>query len=289
MSDILQPCPRFGTAGLSNSFHTQGFKGVGQVPGYLAGFGLNAFEYQCGRGVRLAEKTADTLREKGVQGDILYSLHAPYYISMSGMVEEKRLGSLRYFMQSAQAVRMLGGNRVIFHAGSAGKQPREEAQAKARDTLARARAALDEAGYEDILLCPETMGKVGQLGTLEEVLDLCKSDPRHVPCIDFGHLNARTQGGIATKRDYADILDAIGEALDSQRARSFHIHFSRIEYSAGGEKRHLTFEDTTYGPDPQPLLELIAERKLTPVIICESDGTQAEDAQTMMNIYNSLI
>lgn len=289
MSAGKHPRPRFGTAGLSDSFGAQGFKNIKQMPGYMQSFQLDAFEYQCGRGVRLAEATALVLATDGGAAGIQYSLHAPYYISMSGMDEEKRMGSLRYIKESAAAVRMLGGNRVIFHAGSCAKQSREEALEKARDTLAHARRALDEEGFEDIILCPETMGKINQLGTLEEVLAMCGDDPRHIPCIDFGHLNARTQGGIATKEDFAAILDSIGERLGSERASNFHVHFSKIEYSGGGEVRHLTFKDELYGPDWRFFIELCAERQLGPVVICESDGTQTEDAKQMMDYYNQLI
>ena len=188
-------------------------------------------------------------------------------------------------LQSAALCRALGGRRVIFHSGSCGRQSREAALEKALDTLKRAQDALDEAGFAEIILCPETMGKIGQLGTLEEVLALCGVDRRITPCIDFGHLNARTLGGIRSKADYAAILDRIGEALGDARARQFHVHFSRIEYSKGGEKRHWTFAETQFGPEPQPLMELLAERGLAPVIICESAGTQAEDAQTMQRMY----
>ena len=201
--------------------------------------------------------------------------------------EEKRLGSVRYLLQSAEVCRALGGKRIIFHSGSCGKQSREAALEKALDTMRRAVEALDEAGYGDMTLCPETMGKIGQLGTLDEVLALCGVDKRITPCIDFGHLNARTLGGIQSRADYAAILDRMGEALGDERARRFHVHFSRIEFSAGGEKRHWTFAETQFGPEPQPLMELLAERRLEPVIICESAGTQAEDAQAMQRMYEA--
>ena len=212
----------------------------------------------------------------------------PYYISMSSLEEDKRLNSVNYLLQSAAVCRALGGQRVIFHSGSCGKQSREAALEKALDTLRRAQTALDEAGFSDITLCPETMGKIGQLGTLDEVLELCKVDERITPCIDFGHLNARTLGGIASKADYAAILDKVEAALGGARAKRFHVHFSRIEYSAGGEKRHWTFAETQFGPEPQPLMELLAERDLEPVIICESAGTQAEDACTMQRLYGEV-
>lgn len=279
--------PRFGTAGQNDAYRTA-HKDSLEIPQYIASFGLDAFEYQCGRGVRLSPGLAGALAAGGRQHGITYSLHAPYYISMSSMDEQKRINSLRYLRESAAAVRALGGRRVIFHSGSAGKQSRDDALAKAKDTLAKAQAMLDEEGFDEIILCPETMGKVGQLGTLEEVLALCALDKRITPCIDFGHINARTRGGIKTKADYAAILDTMQNRLADDRARFFHVHFSKIEYSAGGEKRHLTFDDDIYGPDYRPLLELCRERGLAPVIICESSGTQAEDARTMMECYRSL-
>ena len=277
--------PRFGPAGISDSFAAQGYKTSLDIPAYTAGMGLDAFEYQCGHGVRLAEDKARQMAALAAEKGIVFSVHAPYYISMSSLDEEKRLGSIRYLLQSAQLCRALGGRRIIFHPGSCGKQSRAAALEKALDTLRRGVEALDEAGYGDMTLCPETLGKIGQLGDLDEVLALCGVDERIVPCIDFGHLNARTLGGIRSKADYAAILDRMGEALGDERARKFHVHFSRIEFSAGGEKRHWTFAETQFGPEPAPLMELLAERRLAPVVICESAGTQAEDARTLGQIY----
>ncbi|HIV87932.1 MAG TPA: TIM barrel protein [Candidatus Pygmaiobacter gallistercoris] len=279
---------RFGTAGVAEDFKTLGYKNSFGVPEYLSDYGLNAFEYQCGRGVRLSEESGKKLGALGAAKDIRFSVHAPYYISMSSMEEDKRIGSVRYLLESAAAVRSLGGKRVIFHSGSCGKQSREAALEKALDTMRRAVEAMDEQGFSDIVLCPETMGKINQLGTLDEVLALCKVDDRILPCIDFGHLNARTLGGLATKADFAAVLDRMEEVLQDDRARNFHVHFSKIEYTKGGEKCHLTFADTTFGPDYEPFLELCCQRGLTPTVICESAGTQAADARTMMRYYQSL-
>ena len=272
---------RFGTAGTSDSFAALGYKNSLDIPAYTAEMGLDAFEYQCGHGVRLGLEKAAKMAAEAAARDLVFSVHAPYYISMSSLEEDKRLNSVHYLLQSAAVCKALGGRRIVFHPGSCGKQSREAALEKALDTMRRAQAALDEAGYSDMTLCPETMGKIGQLGTLDEVLALCRVDARITPCIDFGHLNARTLGGIQTKADYAAILDRLEEALGDERARRFHVHFSRIEFSKGGEKRHWTFAETQFGPEPAPLLELLAERTLAPVIICESAGTQAEDARWM--------
>ena len=264
---------RFGTAGTSDSFAAKGYKNSLDIPAYTAEMGLDAFEYQCGHGVRLGLEKAARMAADAAERGILFSVHAPYYISMSSLEEDKRLNSVNYLLQSAAVCKALGGRRVIFHPGSCGRQSRE--------------AALDEAGYAEMTLCPETMGKIGQLGTLEEVLALCSVDKRVTPCIDFGHLNARTLGGIQSKADYAAILDRLETALGDERARRFHVHFSRIEFSKGGEKRHWTFAETQFGPEPQPLMELLAERGLAPVLICESAGTQAEDARAMQAMYRT--
>ena len=165
---------------------------------------------------------------------------------------------------------------------------REAATALAFDTLTKAQAALDENGLGDIIICPETMGKVNQLGTLDEVLALCKIDERLIPCIDFGHLNARDLGYFKTKQEYKTVFDKIENALGYERLCNFHSHFSKIEYTTGGEKRHLTFADTVYGPDFEPVIDLVVQKGCSPTFICESDGTQAEDVKQMKDYYNSI-
>ncbi|MFV0402179.1 MAG: TIM barrel protein [Oscillospiraceae bacterium] len=277
--------PLFGPAGNSQSFGEMGYKSSLQVPEYLVKKGLNAFEYQCGRGVRVSEEMARSLGEKAAESGITLSLHAPYYISLSGTDESKRMASLDYILQSARAVDWLGGDRIVVHSGSASKISREEALLLAKDTLKKAQDMLDREGYGHIHMCPETMGKVNQLGTLDEVLELCTVDERLIPCVDFGHLYARTLGGIKGRDDYAAILDAIQDKLGGERAKHFHVHFSKIAYTGGGEKHHLTFADPEYGPDFAPLAELCAERGVAPFFICESAGTQAEDARSMRLLF----
>ncbi len=281
---------RFGPAGNSDSFKTMGYKNAKGIPEYLTNFGLNAFEYQCGRGVRISE---DSARELGVFAKlkgISMSVHAPYYISLSSTEEEKRLNSINYILQSARAVDAMGGNRIVIHCGSCTKMTREQATDLAKDTIAKAVVALDKEGFSHIHMCIETMGKVNQLGDTDEVLEICSVDDRILPCIDFGHLNARTFGGLKEFSDYKLVFDKIHDKLGMDRLKIFHSHFSKIEYTTkGGEKKHLTFEDTVYGPNFDPIAELTAKLGLTPTFICESDGTQAEDARTMMELYNKAL
>jgi len=278
----------FGPAGTADSFKTMGYRQTAQVPDYLARFALNAFEYQCGRGVRVNPETAEMLGRKAKEAGILLSLHAPYYISLASLEEEKRRNSVDYILQSARAAKMMGASRIIVHAGALSGQSRETALEVAKNTLLTAQQALDAEGLSQIHLCPETMGKINQLGTLSEVLELCKLEERFIPCIDFGHLNARTIGQMNSYEAFAHALDFLENTLGTERGKGFHAHFSKIEYTEkGGEKRHLTFADTVYGPEPSPLLQLLADRGASPTIICESAGTQTEDAQSMKLEYES--
>ena len=277
---------KFGPAGNSISFTKMGYKSSLQVPEYLTVMGLNAFEYQCGRGVNIGTGKATELGIIAKEKGITLSLHAPYYISMSSVDEEKRLNSINYILASARAVKDMGGNRIVVHTGSCGKISREEALILAKDTMKKSLDALDNEGLGDIHICPETMGKVNQLGTLDEVIELCKLDERLIPCIDFGHLNARDLGFFKTKDDYKIVYEKIENNLGIDRLKSFHSHFSKIEYTAGGEKRHLTFEDTVYGPDFEPVMELSAKKNCNNIFICESDGTQAEDSKKMKDYYD---
>ena len=142
-----------------------------------------------------------------------------------------------------------------------------------------------ENGLENLIFCPETMGKLGQIGTIEEVARFCKVDKIYTPAIDFGHINAREFGSLKTEKDYLDRLNFMVDNLGYEKMKHFHIHFSKIEYSAKGEVRHLTFEDNHYGPEFAPLAKALKKLNLEPYIICESAGTQDIDAVKMQKEY----
>ena len=276
----------FGPGGNSDSFYADGKKSTVEAPLWVKQRGLDAYEYEAGNGLTAGDaslkKIGDAAREHGV----LMSFHTPYFISLSGVDPEKRLKSIDYISRSLHAAELLAADTIVIHAGSAAKISREEAMALASDTLYR---NLEVNGDTDIRMGIETMGKVNQLGTLEEVIELCKISPKYHPVVDFGHLNARHIGSYFTDCDsYRAIFDKIATSLGDEYAFNLHCHFSKIEYTGAGEKKHLTFADTVYGPEFEPLAEAIIREGVAPRIICESDGTMAEDALWMKNIYNSL-
>jgi deoxyribonuclease-4 len=274
----------FGPAGNSLSFYAQGNKSTHQAPAWLSQMGLGAYEYQAGNGVRGSDEAFAKIAQEARTHKIKLSLHAPYFISLSGVEQEKRLKSIDYIGQSLHAAEMLGADTIVIHTGSAAKISRAEAMNLARDTLYK---TLETFPNNQIHLGLETMGKLNQLGTLEEVIDLCRMDSALYPVVDFGHLNARENGRFFSCDDYRRVFDAIGSALTDEKARYLHCHFSMIEYTQAGEKKHLTFADKIYGPRFEPLMEALVKDDLAPRIICESDGTMAEDALAMQNCYRA--
>ncbi len=279
---------KFGASGNSLSFYAQGYKHSEQVPDYLTKFELDCFEYSFGRGVNMSQEKAISIGKAFALGNKEISVHAPYFINFANPAEESAEKSYLYVINSAEYARLLGAKRIVFHPASQGKATREDAVALTCERLKILRDKIYALNMQDMMFCPETMGKLGQIGTVEEIAQFCKIDPVYTPCVDFGHVNARENGSLKTVEDYKSRLQYLIAELGYERMKHFHVHFSKIMYSAKGEIKHLTFADTQYGPEFEPLAVALKQLNLHPYIVSESDGTQAEDAQIMKQIYNSV-
>lgn len=281
---------KFGPAGNSDSFSAV-FKSSLDAPAWIKAQGLDCYEYQCGKGVRVSKETAEKLGKKAREAGVSLSLHAPYFINLANPDKDSMRKNNGYVLAACAAADWMGATRVVVHTGALMGRTRREALEIAKRGIKALLAVQAEAGLEHITLCPETMGKINQLGDLEEVLKLCALDESLIPCVDFGHLYARSLGADDGAETFARMLDRMEEVLGLGRARVFHSHFSQIEFTPkGGEKCHRTFTDNGgFGPDPTPLMELVAQRGWSPTFICESAGTQAEDALTMKTLYQSYL
>lgn len=280
---------RFGPSGNSDSFYEQGFKSSSQMPAWLASKGLNAYEYSCTKGVKVGEATAREIGQQAQNNNIFVSIHAPYYINMSSEEEEKRENSKRYIMETLQVAKWMGAKRIVVHTGSTSKLGREKSLELAIQILKETLQMSDAAGYGDISICPEVLGKHNQLGTLEEIMEMCKIDERLIPTIDFGHVHARGLGILNSQEDFETVIDFIENSIGKERTKNIHCHFSRIEFSKGGEKKHWNFSDKEFGPEFKHLAPVLVNRKMEPVIICESRGMMAEDAAEMKEIYYGIL
>lgn len=278
--------PKFGPSGHSESYLSQ-YSATIDMPKWLSEQGLELFEYSFGKGVRLSEKTAKEIGSEASKYNIEISVHAPYFISFASLEQEKVDNSIGYLTSSLRALRHLGGERCIFHTGSEGGKPRVEAYARAKDAFIRALDAIKQEGLDDLIVCPETMGKQAQIGTVEEVIDLCKLGDNVYPCIDFGHINALYGGILKKQDDFQAIIDKMFDGIGEEKTKNMHVHFSKIQYGPKGEIKHLTFEDQIYGPEFDAFADVIVKNNLTPHVLSESAGTQSEDALNMKQLWMS--
>ncbi len=279
---------KFGPSGNCESFYAAGYSHTEEAAVFVKNMGLNCFEYSFGRGVRMTEEKARSIGAAFAKEEVEISVHAPYFINFANPDAEMVQKSYGYVLDSAKVLSLMGGKRVVFHPAAQGKATREAAVALTEDRLKILRDYVYENGMQNLIFCPETMGKLAQIGTVEEITRFCKIDPIYTPCVDFGHVNAREQGSLKTVADYKSRLQYMLDELGYERMKHFHVHFSKIMYSVKGEIKHLTFEDEVYGPEFEPLAIALKDLGLEPYIVSESSGTQAEDAKAMQDIYNKL-
>lgn len=278
---------KFGPSGNSIAFSEAGNKTSEQSAVWVKNLGLNCFEYSFGRGVNMTDERAVSIGNAFKEAGVEISVHAPYYINLANPEEENALKSFNYILDSAKKVQLMGGKRVVFHPASQGKMDRQTAVNLTIERLKRLTDLVYSQGLDDVIFCPETMGKLGQIGTIEEITEFCKLDKIYIPAVDFGHVNARENGSLKTEEDFTNRLQYMIDNLGFEKMKHFHVHFSKIEYTLKGEVRHLTFEDKIYGPEFAPFARAIKKLGLYPYVICESAGTQDIDAVTMQKIYGN--
>lgn len=278
---------RFGVAGNPPHFWDSEFrKDRGYAPAWLRSIGLDALEIQCTYGVRTPDSRAALFREQADEHDIALSIHGPYYITLGTEDPQKRENSLRDLRKSIELAKKVGSRRVIFHPGGAGKD-REGSLVRAIDAL-RVLEVEDEFG--DVELFPEIAGKVGQLGSLEEILTICSEISHAWPCLDLAHLHAREGGSFHVQADYEQMFDRIEAALGTEAFDRLHIHMYPIEWGPKGEVRHISLEGAPWTDEPryEPFLDILAARNLSATVICEAKNSQDIGALTMQAAYRAL-
>lgn len=280
---------KFGPSGNCQWFYDEGNKNSYQAPKWLDSKGLNAYEYAFTRGVKMREDTARQICEQVKQYNIEISVHAPYYINFAGTDEELLEKSYGYILDSLKYLKLMGGKRCIFHPGTCGKLDRPQAFNLLKERMVELVKRVKQAGYGDMYLCPETMGKSMQLGSYQEIAELCNIDDMIIPTIDFGHINSFEQGWLSNSQAFEELIKYYIDNIGFEKTKIMHVHFSKIEYGQKGEIKHLTFDDKTYGPHFENLAPVLKKYNLEPVIICESRDTQAQDAIKMKEIYQNTI
>lgn len=278
---------KFGPSGNDELFYEEGYKTSLEAPKWIKEKGLDLYEYSLARGVNIKPETAIKIGEQAKKWGIEISVHAPYFINFGNPTDEAREKSINYCIDSLKMLRLFGGTKLVVHPGSQLKQTREVAFARALEGIELLVERVYAEGLNDMFICFETMGKSMQLGSVEEIIEICKIDKILMPTVDFGHVNAITQGSLKTEADFERIINLIKTGLGEYRVNNFHIHFSKIEYTAKGEKVHLTLEDKIFGPEFEPLAKVLKKHKISPTIISESKNIMAQDALKLKKIYEN--
>lgn len=276
---------KFGPSGNGENFYNLGLSGASDSAKYVKDLGLNCFEYSFGRGITLTKTTAENIGNEFLKNGVELSIHAPYFINFATTEEDKEQNSYNYVINSLKYAKIMNAKRVVFHPSTQGKLDRQTAVELTHKRLVNLANMIVDANLDDLIICPETMGKSKQIGTVEEIANFCTIAPFYVPAIDFGHVNSRENGSLNTVDDFLNVLKTTKEIIGEEKLNKLHIHFSKIMYGDKGEIKHLTFEDSVYGPNFEPLAKALKIMNIEPFIICESAGTQDIDAVKMKQIY----
>jgi len=263
--------PRFGPAGVPPLFRILRAQ-LSDVPRLLREEGLDAFEYQAvrwGQKPQMKQEDAENLGSQARKNDVLLSLHGSYYVNLCGKKEVVE-ASKRRLIACATAAEWMGAYVVVFHMGFYGRVEKSYAFRNCVNALKDIVATMNSLGIQNVKLGPETMGRVFQVGSLDEILTICEEVEQTQLVIDWGHLHARHKGLFKKIGDFRAVVEEIEKRLGTQAARDMHCHFTKIEYTEKGERRHHVLDETKYGPDFQLLAEVIAEYNLRPVMICET-------------------
>jgi len=281
--------PRFGPAGMPFTFKLAKAT-MEDVPLLLRQEGLDALEYEAiywGAKPQIKKEDAQKLGAKAKENDVWLSLHGSYFINLCG--EKKTVeASKKRLIACATAAEWMGAHVVVFHPGFYGKRPRELVFEKCLEAMRDVTKSMKELGIRSVKIGAETMGKPSQLGSLDEVLHIREEVEQTQLVIDWSHLHARDMGRFRTVEDFRKVVEAIENRLGIEAARNMHCHFTKIEFTDKGERRHHTLEEERYGPDFAMLAKIIAEFKLRPVMISESPLLDL-DAIKMRDILHSLL
>ncbi|MDO8625271.1 MAG: TIM barrel protein [Candidatus Diapherotrites archaeon] len=272
----------FATAGVPHSSKkTDTVSGLGRIKE----LGLDGMELEFVHGVRMGKETADTIRETATRLGLSLSVHGPYYINLNAVEPEKRSASVQRIFDSAKVGAWCGAQAVTFHPAYVMKDARNVVAKRVQTALEDILSKMDEQKIA-IAIKPETTGKGTQFGSLTELLDLYRQNPRIRPNVDFSHLHARDNGRFKTKEDFGKALDEM-EKCDPKLLKDLHMHVAGIAYTAAGERNHLVLQDPKNDFNYKWLLETLHEYDVQGRIACESPNIE-EDALLMKHYYETL-
>lgn len=274
----------FGTSGNSpNFFKSKLGNDRLNAPEWLHTIGLNAYEVLFTYGARMSEENAKKMGQNARKFDIRLSVHAPYYCVFTSLSKKVVENSRREMKKTIRLAVLMRARRVVIHPGYVGKGSLD----RFIKEMKRIELWKRKINYK-IIICPELMGKKSQLGSLDELLEICNRVPCLEPCIDFGHYHARGGGCLRTASDYQAVLEKIKKELGTKILRRLHCHFYPVDFNDKGERKHMAHFEKKYFPQFAEFVKLIKKYKMKPTLISESRDSQDTAALEMKMIWEKI-
>jgi deoxyribonuclease IV len=218
-----------------------------------------------------AERLGELAREHG----IALSVHAPLFgfmghVEPSGRKFSSAVGALD---RSAGIAAASGAELVVFHPGFLLERSREAAIDAVVEQLGTLRERLEQKGRA-VPFGVEVMGRVRDLGSLDDVLEISRRTRWVRPVLDFAHMHATSDGAFTEAEPFRSALEATDELLEP--GIPFHIHFSDIAFANRNETKHLPYGEGTLRAEP---LRAALDRYSRPAtVISESPDERSTQA-----------
>ena len=248
----------------------------------LSDMNLDGMEMEFVHGVRISDDNKTVVKEEAPKKKFLITAHAPFYINLNSPEPEKIEASVNRVVETVNVADEVGAYSITFHAAFYMGKDKETVYSIVKEGFEK---ILNQTEGKKVWIRPETTGKATQWGDLEEVIRLSNEFENVLPCVDFSHLHARTNGGYNTYDDFCKILDNIGTKIGQYALDNFHAHIAGIEYTAKGERKHLNLEESDM--NYKDLLKAFKKFNVKGAVVCESPNIE-DDAALIKQYYLSI-
>lgn len=282
----------FGVAGFPVNFFSSSYgKKRDNVFQWLNDLGLNLLELQCTYGIRMSDEQAQRYKKLAKENGITLTIHAPYYVNLGSKKIQTVENSKKEIIKAFKLANLIGANRIIFHPGGGHGKTVEDRTEGINQLIASLNQIKSEIDTTNVKIYPEIGGKVASLGSLDEIIKICKNVDYAYPCLDLAHLHAREQGSLIDSKKILKVLNKIENELGRDALLRTHFHMYPVDFTTGGEKIHKTFgekseDGKSYMPIAKDFIKAIKLKNIHPFVVCEAHNTQEIGAMLMRNIYS---
>ena len=268
---------RFGTAGIPLSVKVRDtINGIQKV----RELNLDSFELEFVRNINIKKEKTSEVKDVAEKNNIVLTCHAPYYINLNSNDKQKLHASIDRILNSARIANLCNAWSVCFHAAYYMKESPEKVYAQVKNSIKYIVNILKKENNK-IWIRPEVGGRVAQFGELQEIIKLSQEIEQVMPCVDFAHLHARSNGAYNTHKEFCNVLEDIEKNLGREALNNMHIHISGINYNEKGEKNHLILKNSDL--NYKDLVKVWKDFKIKGVVISESPNIE-EDAMLLKKL-----